>query len=113
MSVNKGKPKERMVTMLPITAKIRTLVKELDSAINFCNDLIPVLEGCTSSSELPEKVGVFARKMPEYKVLADERQGAFNLIRKVCTLELSTSEAAELCKKYRDELKANRKLINL
>ena len=101
-----------MVTMLSITAKVRTLVGELDSAIHVCDDLLGTLENCPKE-QLTDRVGIFARQMPDYKILTQERKGTLDLIRQLCTAELSIEEGRSLIRRYRSELENTRKLIKL
>lgn len=98
--------------MLSITAKVRTLVGELDSAIHVCDDLLGVLNNCTKE-QLPDRIGIFARQMPDYKIITQERKDAIDLIRQICTQELSIDKAKTLIQNTQAELKNTRKLINL
>ena len=98
--------------MLSITAKVRTLVKELDVMIHLCSDLIGTLKDC-SSQELSDKIGVFAREMPECKILTSERKDAIDLVRMVCTKEIAVEKAIKLVESARSELVDTRSLIKL
>ncbi len=95
-----------------MTSKLRTLVEELNSAIHICDDLLGTLEICPVS-QLTNCVGVFARQMPDYKIMREERQEAIDIIRQVCTQEMSVNEAKEVISKARAELENTRKLIHL
>lgn len=101
-----------MVTMLSITSKLRALVGELESAIHVCDDLLGTLESC-QVNQLTNCVGVFARQMPDYKIMREERQEAIDIIRQVCTQEMSVNKAKEIISKARAELENTRKLIHL
>ena len=98
--------------MLSITAKVRTLVKELDGMIHLCSDFIGTLENC-KPKELPDKVGAFARNMPDYKILTNECKVARDLVRMVCTKEVTIEKAIEIVKSARAELVDTRELIKL
>jgi len=98
--------------MLSITAKVKTLVGELDSAIYICDELLKTLENCPKN-QLTDRVGIFARQMPDYKILTQEKNGALNVIRKICTAEISIEEAISFISQARTELENTRKLINL
>ena len=98
--------------MLSITAKVRTLAKELDGMINWCFDLIGTLDN-VSEEELPDKIGIFARQMPEFKILTSERKDAIDLVRMVCTKEVTVEKAIELIISARAELVDTRELIGL
>jgi len=51
--------------------------------------------------------------MPDYKILTQEKNGALNVIRKICTAEISIEEAISFISQARTELENTRKLINL
>ena len=114
MSVKiRGYSPERKVTiMLSITAKVKILANELDSAINLCSNIIGALSNCREQN-LTEHVGVFARQMPDYKILTQEKREAMDLIREVCTAEVTPEEARRTFLRARKELENTRKLINL
>ena len=101
-----------MVTMLSITAKVRTLVGELDLAIHVCDDLLGTLENCPKD-QLTDRVGIFARQMPDYKILTQERKSGIDVIRQICTQELSIEEGKSIIQRSRTELKNTRQLIKL
>ena len=98
--------------MLSITAKLRTLVKELDLIIHVSSDLLGTLENC-NPEELSDKIGVFARQMPECKILTTERKEAIDLVRMICTKEITVEKAIELVRSARAELVDTRALIKL
>ena len=98
--------------MLSITAKVRTLAKELDGMIHLCSDLIGILR-TVSEEELPDKIGGFARNMPDYKILTNECKAARDLVRMVCTKEVTLEKAIEIVKSARAELVDTRALIKL
>ena len=90
--------------MLAITAKVRLLKEEVFSAINVCKDIIGALEGLESNSDYRKEIGIFAVQMPDWKILADERIKAVNLIRQVCSGEFSPSKAIDLFRSALKEL---------
>lgn len=98
--------------MLAITENFKTFVNELDSAINLCIDISEILVDCRRE-DLTERVGIFARKMPDYKILVQEREEILELIRKTCTEEYSMFDAHLLFASTRAELESTRRLIKL
>ena len=79
--------------MLHITGSMKTLKGELELAIGLCKDIIGVLDSVTSDSNLTKKVGTFILKMPDFKVLAKDTETAKQILRKVCSGELSPLDA--------------------
>jgi len=98
--------------MLSITAKVKTLAKELDGMIHWSADLLGTLVDCPCNA-LSDKIGEFARSMPEYKILTHERETALKVVRMVCTKEITVEKAIEFIKDARDELVDTRALIKL
>lgn len=106
-------PKKGDNDMLSITAKVRTLAKEMDYMIQWCGDLETTLKTTSSEAKFPEKIGDFARKMPELKILTKEREVALKLVRTVCTKETEIKDAIEILKTSSAELVKTRELIKL
>ena len=90
--------------MLAITAKARLLKGEVNSAINVCKCIIGSLQGLQPDSDYRKDIGIFAVQMPDWKILADERVKAVNLIRQVCTGEVPSSKAIDLFNSALNEL---------
>ena len=86
-------PKEE-ATMLHITGSMKTLKGELWSARNVLKDIIGVLKSANSDINLTKEVGIFVIQMPDYKILNKDADTAKQILRKVCTGELSCSEAS-------------------
>jgi len=99
--------------MLSITAKVRKLAEELDSAITVGKGLQEALESYTDFDKLDEKIGIFARQMPDWRILTEEKQNGLNFVRKICTGEISILEAKELVEKLISELESTRRLIKI
>ncbi len=79
--------------MLAITAKARLLKTEILSAKSVIRDIIGSLKGVDDYSDVRKEIGIFARQMPDWKIMAAEKEQLKDLIRKVCTGETSTIEA--------------------
>jgi hypothetical protein len=109
---NLGKSRKDGNAMLSATDQVRTIAEELDCAIGIGKDVLGTLE-TVKPKNLTEKIGIFAKKIPDWKLLVLERRVAIDFIRQICTAELSIAEGKELCKKYIGELEDARRLINL
>ena len=79
--------------MLAITAKVKLLKEEVFSAINVCKDIIGTLDNVTDNTNFKKEFGIFALQAPDWKILTHEKQAMQDLIRKVCTGEVSPIEA--------------------
>ncbi len=79
--------------MLAITAKVRLLKEEVYSAKNICKDIIGTLEGVDHYTDYRKKIGIFAVQAPDWKILTNEKHAMQDLIRKVCSGEVSSKEA--------------------
>ena len=79
--------------MLAITAKVKLLKEEVFSAINVCKDIIGTLDTVTDNTNFKKEVVIFALQAPNWRILTNEKQSMQNLIRKVCTGEVSPIEA--------------------
>lgn len=83
--------------MLHITGSMKTLKGELQSAKGLLKDIIGVLESVTTDTNLTKEVGIFVIQMPDYKILNKDADNAKQVLRKVCTGELSPQEASSKC----------------
>lgn len=81
--------------MLAITAKVRLLKQEVFSAISICKDIIGSLSVLKPTDDYRQKIGIFAVQMPDWKILTDEKHGMIDTIRRVCTGEMTPTEASE------------------
>ena len=97
--------------MLHITGSMKTLKGELYSARNVFTSIISVLKKANSSTNLTKEIGIFAKQMPEYKILAKDADSAKKIIRKVCTSELSTKEAVILFENAQKEIEMLLKML--
>ena len=89
-----------------IKGKIEELYNEIWRARNIVNDIIGSLKACNVNTNLTQDIGVFARQMPEFKILAEQRVTYLSYLRQVCTGENSIEKALELfqvAKKQLDE----------
>lgn len=99
--------------MLAITAKVKLLKEEVFSAINVCKDIIGSLEGLKSDSDYRKEIGIYTYQMPCWKILADERIKGVNLLRQVCTGEISSSEAIDFFRSALNELETLNKWLQI
>lgn len=90
--------------MLAITAKVGLLKEEVYSAKNVCKDIIGSLSGADDNTNYRRVIGIFAKQAPDWKILIDEKHKMQDIIRKVCTDEISASEAKVLFEKALREL---------
>lgn len=79
-----------------IKGKVKELYDELYSARNVVKDIICSLESCDDNTNLTQVIGVYARQMPVYKILAEKRVACISCLRQVCTGEMSVEKALEL-----------------
>ena len=96
--------------MLHITGSMKTLKGELQSVKNLCKDIIGVLESVTPDTNLTKNVGIFVIQMPDYKIINKDADTAKQVLRKVCTGELSTQEASS---KFASALREVNILLNM
>lgn len=80
--------------MLHITGSMKTLKGELQSAKGLLKDIIGTLDSVTVTTNLTKTVGIFVIQMPDYKILSKDVDTAKQILRKVCTGELSNQEAS-------------------
>ena len=79
-----------------IKGKVKKLYDELWSARNVVRDIIGSLETCDDNTNLTQKIGIYARQMPEFKILAEKRVHCLSIVRQVCTGEMSVEKSLEL-----------------
>lgn len=79
--------------MLHIIGSMKTLKGEVKQARNLCMDIVGDLEKI-SSDNLTEKIGIYVRQMPDFKVLSKDAESAKQLLRKVCSGEVTPSDAS-------------------
>lgn len=79
-----------------IKGKVKELHDELYSARTVVADIISSLESCDDTTNLTQAIGVYARQMPGYKILAEKRVSCISCLRQVCTGEMSVEKALEL-----------------
>ncbi len=82
--------------MLAITAKARLLKEEVSSAINVCNSILTSLSKLNDDSDYRKEIGIYAIQAPDWKILVDERKKFIDIIRQICTGEISTKDAHSL-----------------
>ena len=58
-------------------------------------DIIGSLETCDDDTNLTQKIGIYARQMPEFKILTEQRVACLSIVRQVCTGELSLEKSLE------------------
>ena len=79
-----------------IKGKVKELHEELWRARNVVKDIIGSLDCCDDNTNLTREIGIYARKMPEFKILAEKRVSCISCVRQVCTGEMSVEKALEL-----------------
>ena len=88
---------ERMVTMLPISAKMHRLKKEVIEAITVLESVNVTLKSLEEGDNLTEKIGYFLRNPPikNISILYEDFGKLADLLRKVCSGEKTPKEASE------------------
>ena len=79
-----------------IKGKVKALHDEIFCAKCVVKEIIGALESCDINTNLTQTIGIYARQMPEFKILADKRVSCLSCVRQVCTGEMSVSKALEL-----------------
>ena len=79
-----------------IKGKVKELYDEIWRAQNVVRDIIASLETCDDNTNLTQKIGIYARQMPEFKILAEKRVSCLSIVRQVCTGEISIEKSLEL-----------------
>ncbi len=79
-----------------VCEKVRELYCEILSARTIVKDIIDTLKFCNDTTNLTQNIGIFARQMPEFKILSEQKVACISYIRQVCTGEISTEKALEL-----------------
>lgn len=90
--------------MKDIKRKVLDLHSELCNAKSLVKDIIGTLKCCDDDTILTQAVGRYARQMPKFKILAEQRVACLSLIRQVCTGEIKLEEAIELFKTAEKQL---------
>ena len=90
---NWGNSPKEDVAMLHITGSMKTLKGELQSARGLLKDIIGTLQSVTPETNLTKAIGIFVIQMPEYKVFAKDSENVKQLLRKVCSGEISPAIA--------------------
>jgi len=86
--------------------KVQDLHEEFTRAKHVVKDIKGSLEACTETTNLTKEIGIYAREMPPFKILAEQRVSIISFVRQVCTGELQAEEALQLLRvaeKYLDE----------
>lgn len=104
--IKNGLSPERMVTMLPISSKMKRLGRELNKAIGILVDVNEVLKYLEKGDNLTEKVGCFLTNPsnPKFTILFDDSHEIADILRKVCSGEKTPNEASEKIEKALKEL---------
>ena len=92
--------------MLHITASTKTLLSETNSAITFVSQVVDYLRAITPEKEYVNYIATLVRSVPEYKVIARDAADAKQLLRKVCTQEVSIYDALKFFEDALRELRA-------
>lgn len=79
-----------------IKKKVQDLHEELTRAKHVVEDIKGSLKACTEATNLTKEIGIYARQMPDFKILAEQRMSCLSFVRQVCTGELKPAEALEL-----------------
>ncbi len=90
----------------------QNLSKEINDALTFVCALIDALDECNATTNLTNKIGRYARKMPEFKILSEQRIKCLSLIRQVCTGEMSPENASQLLVESVGQLHAANDYLN-
>lgn len=99
--------------MKDIKGKVLELHIELTSAKNLVKDIIGTLKICNDNTNLTQTVGIYARQMPNFKILAEQRVDCLSLVRQICTGEMKAQEAIELFKTAEKQLDEALNCFNL
>ena len=81
--------------MLQIIDSMKTLKGEVKQSKALCLDIIGDLEQITATDNLTIRIGIYVRQMPEFKVLSKNSESAKQLLRKVCSVEITTLDASQ------------------
>ena len=88
-------PRRRMQIMLQIIGSMKTLKGEAKRAKALCLDILGDLEQITASDNLTNRIGIYVRQMPDFKVLSKDAESTKQLLRKVCSGEITPADACE------------------
>lgn len=92
---NRAIARRSLIMIKDIKGKIKNLYEEIWSARNVVKDIIGSLETCDDDTNLTQKIGIYARQMPEFKILTEQRVACLSIVRQVCTGELSLEKSLE------------------
>lgn len=98
--------------MVLITTKMIKYAEELDLCIKSFQNIFDTLANCPKE-QFMNRIGIFARQMPDYKILTDEKKNGLLVVRQICTGELSVEEAKKVIKETQKKLENTRKRIAL
>ncbi len=87
-----------------VKRKVEELYNELCAGKGLVLSIISTLEDCDDQTNFTERIGCFARSMPEFKILAAQRENFVSLVRKICTGEVSLEKALELLREAEKQL---------
>lgn len=90
--------------MLQIIGSMKTLKGEVKQAKALCLDIISDLEQITATDNLTNRIGIYVRQMPEFKVLTKDAETAKQTLRKVCSGEITPLDASHHFKSGLDQL---------
>lgn len=96
-----------------IKGKVKDLHDEIWCAQNVVKNIISSLETCDDNTNLTQKIGIYARQMPEFKILAEKRVACISIIRQVCTGEISVEKSLKLFHTAEKQLNEALECINL
>lgn len=90
--------------MLHITASTKILKEEARIAHNLINEIIKALRTSIAQDNLSNTIGIFVVQMPQFKVLAKDAEDAKQILRKVCTREITPKDALSKFEKAHSEI---------
>lgn len=79
-----------------VCERVKELYCEILKAECLVKAIIAALDFCTDTSNLMQDIGIFARRMPKFRILSDQRATYILYVRQVCTGEISIEKALEL-----------------
>ena len=84
--------------------KVRDLHDEIWYAKKFVENIINTLECCDVYKKQIHKIGIFARQIPEFKYLSDERIYILSILRRAAAGEITVAKALELFRQVQKQL---------
>ena len=82
--------------MLHITRSSLTLKQELSSAQGLLLDLTHLLSRLKGEENFAFHIGIFMKRIPDYKVISKDAADLKQLLRSVCSYETSRSDAIRI-----------------